>query len=124
MADTTTTRKFGIVTSTTGLSSGICVNSLDWNQSVETANALNEKGQVTDVAAYSRKSTVTVTGVQDTAKGTLAKAGDKLTLASKDYLITSVAKKESNSTFVEVTITAESADSAIITTISSGTTTA
>lgn len=123
MADTTT-RKWGIVTNTSGLSSGICVNSLDWNQTVEQATAANEQGQITDVAAYSRKRSVTVTGVQDTAKGELAKAGSKLTLDSKDFLITSVAKKESNSTFVEVTITAESADNAIITVISSGTTTA
>ena len=30
MADTTT-RKWGIVTNTAGLASGICVNSLDWS---------------------------------------------------------------------------------------------
>lgn len=118
----TTTRKFGIVTNTAGLASGICVNSLDWSQTVEQATAMNEQGQVTDVAAYSRKRSVTVTGVQDTAKGELAKAGDKLTLDGNDFLITSVAKKESNSSFVEITITAESADNAIITVIGGDTT--
>lgn len=118
---TTTTRKWGIVTSVQGLASGICVNSLDWSETVEQATAANDKGAITDIAAYSRKRSVTVTGVQDTAKGELAKAGDKLTLDGNDFLITSVAKKESNSAFVEVTITAESADSAIITIIDDGT---
>lgn len=119
---TTTTRKWGIVTSVQGLSSGICVNSLDWSETVEQGTAANEKGAITDIAAYSRKRSLTVTGVQDTAKGSLAQAGSKLTLDGKDFLITSVAKKESNSAFVQITITAESADNAIITVIGDDTT--
>ena len=38
----TSTRSFGIVTSLTGLTAGICVNSLDTNETVETAEARNE----------------------------------------------------------------------------------
>lgn len=119
MADTT--RKWGIITSVTGLEAGICVNSLDTSENVETGQARNEKGQVTDMCGFSRTRSITVTGVLDTAKGELAKAGAKLTIGGKDYLITSVQKKESNTTFVEVTLTCEGSDEAIITVIDSST---
>ena len=91
-----TTRKFGIVTSVTGLTGGICVNSLDFNQQVETATAQNELGQITDMAGYTNKTTLTAQGVLDTAKGELAKAGSILTIGGKNYLITQVSRRESS----------------------------
>ena len=39
----TSTRSFGIVTSLTGLTAGICVNSLDTNETVDTAEARYDK---------------------------------------------------------------------------------
>ena len=110
----TSTRAFGIVTSLTGLTAGICVNSLDTNETVETAEARNETGAITDLAGYSQRREITVTGVLDSANGTLVTAGSKLTIASKDYLITSVARREQNQGFCEVTITCTGADDALI----------
>ena len=115
-----TTRCFGIITSVSGLQAGIVVNGLDFNDSAEIAEARNEKGQVIDLAAYSKATSVSVTGVMDTAKGSLATAGSMLTLGGKDYIIESVQKNESNTAFVQVTISAKTADNAEITPITSG----
>lgn len=109
-----TTRQFGIVTSVTGLTGGICVNSMDFNQQVQTATATNETGQITDMAGYTRKTTLTAQGVLDTAKGTLATAGSILTIGGKNYLITTVQRQQSASDFVRVTLTCQTADNAEI----------
>lgn len=114
-----TTRKWGIITTVSGLQAGIAVNAIDWNESVETGEARNELGEVTDIAGFSKRRTGTVTGVVDTANGTLATAGSSLTIGGKDYLVTSVAQKESNTAFVEVTLTVEGADNAVITVVPS-----
>lgn len=118
-----TTRKYGIITNVQGLQSGICVNSLSYSESAEIAEARNEKGQITDYFAFSNAKTVSITGVMDTAKGELATAGSKLTLNGKDWIIDSVSKNETNTGAVEVTISAKTADNAIITIISEETVT-
>lgn len=112
-----TTRSFGIVTSVQGVSGGLVINSLSFSESAEIAECRGEKGEVLDLAAYSKAKTVNITGYLDSSKGTLATAGSKITLDGKDWIIDSVSKNESNSTFVEVSISARSADSAIITII-------
>ena len=114
-----TTRSFGIITSLTGLTAGICVNSLDTNESVETAEARNELGSITDLAGYSQRREITVTGVLDSAKGTLVTAGAKLTLGGKDYLVNSVQRRESNQAFCEITVGCVGADEAEIYVVSS-----
>jgi hypothetical protein len=108
------TRSFGIVTSLTGLTAGICVNSLDTNETVETAEARNETGAITDLAGYSQRREITVTGVLDSAKGELITAGSKLTLGGKDYLVNSVQRRESNQSFCEITLGCVGADEAEI----------
>ena len=108
------TRAFGIVTSVAGLTAGICVNSLDTTESVDVAEARDEKGKITDLAGYSQRREITVTGVLDSAKGTLVTAGSKLTLGGKDYLVNSVQRRESNQNFVEVTLGCTGADDALI----------
>ena len=105
-----TTRVFGIVTDTSGITGGICVNSIDTNSTVETAQARNEQGAVTDIASYSKAETVSIQGVMDTAKGAVATAGSILTLDGKQWLIDSVAKRQSNTGFVQLTISARTAD--------------
>lgn len=119
MADTTT-RQFGIITSLEGLQGGIMVNSLDFNETSEIAQARNETGAITDLVGFSKRTTVSVTGVMDTAKGQLASAGSKITLGGQDYIIDSVSKRETNTGFVELTISAQTADSAIISVINAG----
>ena len=54
-------------------------------------------------------------GVMDVSEGVeLVKAGNKITIDSKDYLIESVDKTESNTDFVQVSISARTADQATI----------
>ena len=55
-------RQFGIITTTTGIS-GIVVNSFSRNKTAEIAEARNEKGEVTDLKAYSKGETISVTGL-------------------------------------------------------------
>lgn len=118
-----TTRQFGIITSLDGLSGGIMVNSLDFNETSEIAQARNESGAIVDLVGFSKRTTVSVTGVMDTAKGTLATAGSVITLGGKEYIIDTVSKRETNTGFVQLTISAQTADSAIISVINDGTVT-
>lgn len=114
------TRQFGIISDgLSSLSAGICVNSIDQSENVETAQARNESGAITDIAGYSNSKQITLTGVLDTAKGSLAAAGNTLTLDGKTWLIDSVSKRSSNTSFCEVTITARTADNAEIYIVSS-----
>ena len=112
-----TTRKFGIITDVSGVTGGIVINSLSFTDTAEIAQCRDDKGKIIDYAAYSNSKTVSITGVMDTSKGTLATAGSKITLDGKDWIIDSVSKNESNSAFVQVTVSAKTADDAIITII-------
>lgn len=109
-----TTRSFGIISDVSGITQGIMINSLDFNETVETAQARNELGQIVDIAAYSNAKTVSIQGLMDSAKGSVATAGSILTLDGKQWLIDSVAKRESNTGFVQLTISARTADNAQI----------
>ena len=101
-------RQFGIITTTTGIS-GIVVNSFSRNKTAEIAEARNEKGEVT----YSKGETISVTGLLD-AESITIEPGSKLTLGEKDYIIESVDQSETNTGYVEVTLSARTADSAQI----------
>lgn len=109
-----TTRKFGIITDVSGITAGIMINSLDFNETVDTSQARDELGRIVDIAAYSNSKTVSIQGLMDTAKGAVATAGSIITLDGKQWLIDSVAKRESNTGFVELTISARTADNAQI----------
>ena len=105
-------RQLGIITTTTGIS-GIVVNSFSRNKTAEIAEARNEKGEVTDLKAYSKGETISVTGLLD-AESITIEPGSKLTLGEKDYIIESVDQSETNTGYVEVTLSARTADSAQI----------
>lgn len=109
-----TTRKFGIITDVSGVTGGIMINSLDFSESVETAQARDELGRIVDIAAYSNSKTVSIQGFMDTSKGAVATAGSIITLEGKNWLIDNVSKRESNTGFVELTISARTADEAQI----------
>ncbi len=104
-------RQFGIITTTTGIT-GIVVNSLTTNNTAEIAEARNEKGQVTDLKAYSKGETISITGLLD--GDVTVEAGAKLTLGEKDYIIETVDRNETNIGFVEVSLSARTADAAEI----------
>lgn len=107
--------KWGIVSNIEGLTAGITVNSLDFNENVTTAEALNEKGQVIDMVGYQKRKTVSISGTMQATASELAAAGSVITLDGKTWLITDVSKTESNSDFVQVSISATRADNAEIT---------
>lgn len=118
-------RKFGIITSSVqGLTAGIMVNGLTYNESAESAEARNEQGQIVDLASYSRSTSLSINGYLDESDGvTLAKAGNKLTLDGKEYLIESVDRTESNTDFVQVSLSCRTADDVTIHIIDETTTT-
>lgn len=107
-------RRFGIITNVAGLQCGITVNSVGRGDSVEVAEARDEKGRVTDLKAFSRGDTVSIQGVVDDEKGDIVKSGSKLTLEGKEYLVESVDKPEQHTAFYEATIIARTADDAVI----------
>ena len=74
-----------------------------------------KNGQITDLASYSRSTSLSIDGLLDTTEDvSLVKAGNKITIANKDYLIESVDKTESNTDFVQVSISARTSDEAEI----------
>ena len=101
-------RQFGIVTTSSGVSS-IVIQSIQIGTSVETANAMDEKGNITDINGYGAKNSVTIKGLLD---GSISvAAGDIITVGSDSYIITSAQVSESNTGYAEVDISAEGAPS-------------
>ena len=104
-------RIFGVTSDVSGLSQGIIANSLTFNDTVETAEARNEKGEIIDIAAYSKGTTVDIQGVY-TGEG--VKAGKTITIGENSYLVTSVSRTESNTAFQEGSVSARRADNATL----------
>jgi len=84
---------------------------LSFNESVETAEARNEKGEIIDIAAYSKGTTVDIQGVYT---GAGVQAGKTITIGEDTYLVTSTSRTESNSAFQEGSVSARKADSATL----------
>ena len=99
-------RQFGIVTTSTGVSS-IVIQSLQHGTSAETAQAMDEKGNITDINGYGKKTSVTIKGLLDGSVDVAA--GDIITVGSDSYIITSVTVSESNTGYAEADISAEGA---------------
>lgn len=112
-----TTRKFGIISDISGLTAGVVVNSLDYSETVEVAEARDENGAIIDLVGFSNNKTVSISGVMQGEVANLAKAGNSITLDGKTWLITDVSRNETNTGFVQVSISARTADNAIITVI-------
>lgn len=107
----TAARKFGVTSNVEGLAAGLIANSLSFSKNVETAEARNEKGEIIDIAAYSKSEEVSVDGV---FVGEGIEPGTVVTIGSKQYLVSSSTKNESNTAFQEGSITARTADSATL----------
>lgn len=104
-------RIFGVTSNVSGLAEGIIANSLTFNDTVETAEARNEKGEIIDIAAYSKGTTVDIQGVYT---GTGVQAGKTITIGENSFLVTSVSKTESNTAFQEASVSARRADQATL----------
>lgn len=107
-------RSFGITSSVSGLSQGLIANSLSFNESVESAQARNEKGEIIDIAAFSKQKTVDVNGVY---VGTGVQPGTIVTIGGQSYLVTSSTKSENNTTFQQGSISCRNADNATLHTL-------
>lgn len=107
-------RSFGITSSVSGLSQGLIANSLSFNESVESAQARNEKGEIIDIAAFSKQKTVDVNGVY---VGTGVQPGTIVTIGGQSYLVTSSTKSENNTTFQQGSISCRNADKATLHTL-------
>lgn len=111
----TTGRRFGIITNTSGgVASLIVPNGIQSQNSVETAMARNSEGKVTDIHAYSKTRSVTFRGLLNNTEFDFD-AGSTITIDSDTFIVKSRDINEQNTDFVEVTITAETVDSATIT---------
>lgn len=118
MADTTT-HKFGII-SNGASATGLVVQSCNKDENVEIAEARNEQGRVAELKAYSKGTTYSVTGlVKDGESETTVMVGSTVTIDNLNLIVESVSKQETNTGFVQVTMTCRTADSATITTYGS-----
>lgn len=106
-------RQFGIITNTSGVTSKLIANSVTKSSSVEKAEARNSVGQVIDQQAYSKSDSYNIRGLLD-AEAPDVEAGDKITLGGVDYLVDSAEIVESNTAFVEWSISCSRADAATI----------
>ena len=115
MADTTT-HKFGIVSNGTS-ATGLVVQSCNKDENVEIAEARNESGQVAELKAYSKGTTYSITGlVKDGESETTVTVGSTVTIDNLNLIVESVSRQETNTGFVQVSMTCRTADSATITT--------
>ena len=96
-------RLFGIVQDVSGLSTGIIVNSINYTQNSETAEARNEKGKVIDIAVVTTGEQITVDGLATSGGVTV---GSVITIGEKKYLITGASAAETNTTFKTQNVTA------------------
>lgn len=113
---TGTTREFGITSNVSGLQAGLIVNSLSFSKDVETAEARNEKGQIIDIAGYSKKESVDVKGLY---VGAGTEPGTIVTIGAKNFLVTSSTKDETNTDFQQGSLKCETADEAVLWPLSS-----
>jgi hypothetical protein len=115
-------RLFGIVTDTTGKPAAMIVNSLSKSASAQIAEARDEDGKVIELQAYSIAKTVSISGV--TSADNPADCGSVITIGGKNYLIDKADQNESNTAFVDISISAQTADNADLTSIDGSTTAA
>lgn len=105
------TRKFGVTSDVEGLAAGLIANSLSFTKNVETAEARNEKGEIIDIAAFSKSEEVSVNGV---IVGTGIQPGTVVSIGGKEYLVSNSTLNENNTAFQEGSITCRRADAATL----------
>lgn len=107
-------RIFGITSTLGNLGDGLIANSVSINTTVETAEARNVSGQIIDIAAYSKAKEVTIDGL---FVGEGVEPGSSITIGGDDYLVTTSTKTESNTDFQQGSVTARTADGAVLHTL-------
>ena len=108
-------RQFGVISIVSGGTTaitGLIANSVTASESVETAQARDESGKVIDHQAYSKTKTITVRGLLDAASPSVT-AGSVIVIGGGTFLVTSAEQTESNTAFVEYSITATESDDCV-----------
>lgn len=102
------TRYFGVTTNLSGtLGNGIIANSINHNNSVQVAEARDEKGKLLDLAPYSASHDISIDGLY---VGEGVDVGTVITIGEKDYLVSTSNKTESNTEFQRSSVTAVCGD--------------
>ena len=108
MANERPTRYFGITTDLSGnLGTGLIANSIQYNHTVDVAEARDEKWKLLDLAPYSQNEEITVDGLY---VGSGVEVGSVIAIGGKDYLISTSNKTESNTEFQSASVTARAGD--------------
>ncbi len=115
-------RLFGIVSTVEGKPAALIMNALNKSESAQIAEARDEQGKVIERKAYSIDKTVSMNGVTTAANP--VKAGSTIIVAGQNYLVDKADQNESNTAFVDIAISAQTADTADITDIDGATVTA
>ena len=105
--------KFGIITTLTG-TEDIIIQSINKKTSAEIAEARDESGRVIELKAYSQGKSVDIRALLNADK-IQTEAGQTLTVEGQEYIIESTDQAENNTGWVEVSLSARTADSASIT---------
>ena len=104
--------RFGIITTVTGVEN-IIIQSLNNRTGADIAEARDESGKVIAFHPYSKNRTVDIRALLNADK-IQTEAGQTLTIDQKEYIIESTDQAENNTGWVEVSITAKTADSATV----------
>ena len=115
----TKAHKFGIVTLTSGDVAGVSVNSFNQTVTAETDEVRGQDGKVIEKKAYSRLYSAVVSGIIQLSEGQTPieppKAGNKMQLGGKDWMIDSVNMPEEATAFCNITLNISRSDEMLIT---------
>lgn len=106
--------KFGIITTVSGIES-IIIQSINKKTSAEIAEARNEEGKVIALQAYSQGKSVDIRALLN-ADEIQTEAGQSLSIDGANYIIESTDQAENNTGWIEVSLSARTADEAKINT--------
>ena len=116
-------KKFGVITTVSGLSGAMVVNNLTTSESVEIAEARDESGKVTDRKVFSKTTSYKGDGLLDTndVPASAVSAGATIVIAGNTCLIESCDVTEANNDFAKVSFTATHKDDETVVGLTGGT---
>ena len=105
-------RLFGIISTVTGSKSPLIINKLSRSEKAAIAEKRDSTGKVIEREAYSVDRTVSISAITTTESP--VNAGGTITVAGQTYLVDKADQNESNTDFVDISISAQTADTATL----------